>query len=213
MAQREERKPILLTGFEPFGRHRTNSSWEAVRIAGAALGPAAHVACLPVHHHHARERLLSLLHELQPPICLLTGLATGSAVRIERQARKPSEFDGLSGTTRMSGHWPWREMHRAVRRVFSPVRFSDDAGGYVCESTYWSLLAHRSDCGVPGDAAFVHFPPLSRRASAETLANVLLSILDEHRSHSRRRPNAALGGRRSAIIRHVNASPRPRGRR
>ncbi len=178
MSHSQRGKPILLTGFEPFGAHRVNSSWEAVKIVAAENAAHVHAARLPVQHRLARARLVTLLAEHRPSICLLTGLAAGDAIRIERGARRPPELHHIAGARRLEGHWPWPELAKAAARVFPRVRFSDDAGRYVCESTYWSLLAYREQWALPRDAAFVHLPPLSHRVGVLTLAEVLNGILE-----------------------------------
>ncbi len=168
----------MLTGFEPFGAHRVNSSWEAVKIVAAEHAAHVRAARLPVRHRLARAQLVALLSEHQPSICLLTGLAPGNAIRIERSARRPPELHHIAGARRLEGHWPWPELAKAAAGAFPRVHFSDDAGRYVCESTYWSLLAYREQWGLPRDAAFVHLPPLSHRVGVLTLAEVLNGILE-----------------------------------
>lgn len=173
-----QRKPvILLTGFEPFGGHRLNSSWEAVRIAGRRLGADIVIAHLPVHRVRAARALTALLEQHHPDACLLTGLARGSRLRVERVARRHRALAGPEAPGRLHGAWPVAETGLALRQAKLPFRMSDNAGRYVCDSTYWSLLHFRMKHGWPRHAAFLHVPPLSRWFTAAALARGMEAIL------------------------------------
>lgn len=174
----EEAHPtILLTGFAPFGPYRINSSWEAARLAGRRLGPRIAVARLPVHRARAAAALTRLLEEHRPDACLLTGLASGGKLRVERIARRPKALAGPERPIRLAGTWPVVETGLALRGSKLPYRMSLNAGRYVCDSTYWALLDFRLRKGWPRHAGFLHVPPLSRRFDAGRLAAAMERIL------------------------------------
>jgi pyroglutamyl-peptidase len=173
----EARPTILLTGFAPFGPYRINSSWEAARLAARRLGPRIVVARLPVHRARAAEALAYLLEEHKPAACLLTGLARGGALRIERVARRPRALAGSDRPISLTGTWPVAETGLALRGSKLPYRVSLNAGRYVCDSTYWALLDFRLRKGWPRHACFLHVPPLSRRFNAGRLAAAMERIL------------------------------------
>jgi pyroglutamyl-peptidase len=77
-------QPILVTGFEPFGAHRTNPSEQVVRALAARPGLVG--AVLPVSYRRGEARLGALLEATQPCALLLLGLAAGSVIRLERVA-------------------------------------------------------------------------------------------------------------------------------
>ncbi|MEE2715754.1 MAG: hypothetical protein VYD34_07115, partial [Verrucomicrobiota bacterium] len=54
---------------------------------------------------------------------------------------------------------------------------SGDAGQYVCESTYWTLLNFRDQHDSPENSAFLHVPPLSTDWTAEEIAGGLKAML------------------------------------
>lgn len=174
-------RTVLLIGFEPFGDHAVNSSWEACRVAARPLRAAlprasVHVECLPVDHLRAQRRLYELLAALRPEVCLCTGLAVGDGLRIERQARRPPELPHLDGPSLIEGRWPWEEMEAALAGSGCAAFTSHDAGQYVCESTYWALLALRGE-GAPDSAAFLHLPPLSETFSVAVLADAVARVV------------------------------------
>ena len=173
---------ILLTGFEPFGGHRLNSSWEAARIAANRLGADIVLARLPVHHVRAAQALTHLLERHRPDACLLTGLARGPRLRIERVARRHRLLSGPDVPGRMQGDWPVAESGLALRLAKLPFKVSQSAGNYVCNSTYWTLLDFRMKHGWPRYAAFLHVPPLSRRFTARALALGMEAILRRRRA-------------------------------
>jgi pyroglutamyl-peptidase len=167
---------LLMTGFEPFGRHRINSSWEAVRLAGPRLGKDVVIALLPVDRRRAAARVVGLLERHRPQACLLTGLARGRTPRIERTARRPWQLGSKDDPARLEGSWPAVEVALALKALRLPVRMSRNAGRYVCESTYWALLNHCLRNAPEMDTAFVHVPPLSPRFTAEALSQGLEAV-------------------------------------
>jgi pyroglutamyl-peptidase len=143
---------ILLTGFEPFRQWPVNSSWEAVRhLATRRRGVVAER--LPVDHSQAAEAVRELVAALQPEIMLLTGLTDDPVPRLERLGRA-GPLSPHGGPPARRGRWPWAAARRAVTARGLAMRFSGDAGGYVCDTTYWAALG----TAVPL-VAFLHLPP------------------------------------------------------
>jgi pyroglutamyl-peptidase len=168
-------KAVLLTGFEPFGEFVVNSSWEASHLVGQQMAARVLVRRLPVDYLPARAKLATYLMRHKPIICLCTGL--GPEFAIERVARKPPQFSAIDGPDILEGAWPWSEIEDQVRNAVGSVRVSYDAGEYVCESTYWSLLAFRQHFGYPMYAAFLHVPPLSSGIPVELIATAVRNVI------------------------------------
>ena len=168
----------LLTGFEPFGEFKINSSWEAVKLIAKENNPQILCECLPVDYHTAQERLLNLLELYQPTTCLCTGLAAGEKFRLEQIARKTEQFEDLEGPARLTGQWQWDKVMKAFQLKNLPAYFSDDAGQYVCESTYWTLLNFSCRYEFPINTAFLHVPPLSEDWSKEKIATGIATMLE-----------------------------------
>jgi pyrrolidone-carboxylate peptidase len=156
----------LITGFEPFADHARNPSGEAAQLLADS---GATTAVLPVDFFPARDALLTLLEANRPHTCLCTGVCYDESYRIELCARKVAEFAELPGPDLLQGAWDYDSLPSEFLR-------SDDAGLYVCESTYWSLLGFRQQTGFPARAAFLHVPPFESANSAKT-ARVIVEML------------------------------------
>jgi pyroglutamyl-peptidase len=137
--------------------------------------------CLPVDYQRAHDELRTLLVLHQPRAVLCTGLAR-SGFRIERMARRPPALGNVSGAEQLEGTWPWREMSVELTRAGEHAPESWDAGRYVCESTYWSLLAFRVEQGFPEYAAFLHVPPRSEQYPIERIALAVSNVITARRS-------------------------------
>jgi len=161
---------FLVTGFEPFGEHRTNSSWDALQLASPAWPQAVAIRRLPVDYRAAHLELRRAIEELQPRAVLCTGLARGDGFRIERRARRPAALADVPGVAESWGRWPWDELRHALADAGVRSVDSEDAGQYVCESTYWSLLNCAGAGTTPEFAAFLHVPPESERYPLDLIA-------------------------------------------
>src|SRR4051794_23209393 len=105
---------FLVTGFEPFAEHRTNSSWAALEHLRSSWPAEVATLLLPVDHRKAHEALRRALDELTPVAVLCTGLAKGRTFRMERHARRPAQLASEGAATLCSGRWPWDELRDAL---------------------------------------------------------------------------------------------------
>lgn len=174
MAQSTMRGGILVTGFEPFGKHRVNSSWEAIRALDGATVRGRRVAArlLPVSYARARPLLLRLVRELRPARVVAFGLADEARIRLEKIAlnvshserpdndgRRPRDRQIVPGAaTALVSRLPLAAIERALKRARLPARLSFHAGTYLCNNIFYTLLASTR---IP--AGFVHVPPLATR--------------------------------------------------
>jgi pyroglutamyl-peptidase len=170
-------RQVLITGFEPFSVYPVNSSGETAAAVGAMMPEVVYAEVLPVDHVKAHGRLRDLLHSVHPAVCLAMGLSPTEAFRIEKLARRPKGFDVPANRRRLEGAWPWEQMAAALRASGRPAVFSEDAGAYVCETVYWSLLDYRLSHGSPEHAAFLHLPPLSEQFPLPLLARGVCGVV------------------------------------
>jgi len=167
-------KPVLITGFEPFGDATSNPSWEAAStLDGARINGRQVIArCLPVTFAGAPRRLRELLDEYDPGVVLCTGVdAVRSAVYLERVAvnlidtesvdnngYKPvDEFLSKRGAAAYFATLPTNAMLKGLREIQCPAGISLNAGTYVCNATFYHLMrALKRRNGTLG--GFIHVP-------------------------------------------------------
>lgn len=181
---------FLVTGFEPFKQHRTNSSWDALEVLREQWPDDIQALRLPVDYRRAHEALREALAALRPRAVLCIGLAQGCTFRMERHARRPEALSVEPGEDLVEGRWPWHEMRRELEACGVPSVDSTDAGQYVCESTYWSLLTYAvarrhaledpvatGRGGAPQFAAFLHVPPASDEQPLTLIARAVGRVI------------------------------------
>lgn len=178
-------KPILLlTGFEPFDSFDSNPSWEAADEVAKRLSGSVVALRLPVDYFESRRQLITAIADINPITCLCMGLAPFDEFRLEEVARKPKEFAGLRGKSFLRGTWPWVNTETILRSERIPYRRSHDAGQYVCESTYWSLLDFGGTYFQGMHMGFMHVPALSPLFPLRRTADIVYRIVNAYVSAS-----------------------------
>jgi pyroglutamyl-peptidase len=149
--------PILITGFEPYGGHGRNPSFEAMQaldgrtIAGAAIVGRG----LPVSMTRLRPALAALLDEREYGAIISLGLQPGAGlIHLERSAANLADFDiadndGLDvqdaelspgGPAARFATLPLRAIERAMLAAGIPSRLSPSAGTYLCNACLYCTL-------------------------------------------------------------------------
>ncbi|XP_030631079.1 pyroglutamyl-peptidase 1 [Chanos chanos] len=189
----DERKTVVVTGFEPFGEHTVNASWVAVQELerlGLHQDVDLHVAEVPVEYQAVQNLLPSLWNKYHPQLVVhvgVSGMATTVTLekcghnhgykRLDNCSFCPESQCCVEGGPDCIHSVI--DMDSVCKRVNASglgvtVSVSKDAGRYLCDYTYYSSL-HLSQ----GRAAFVHVPPLGRPYSAQDLARALRAIILE----------------------------------
>jgi pyroglutamyl-peptidase len=181
---------FLVTGFEPFAEHRTNPSWDALELLRPAWPQTIAIERLPVDYLRAHRALREAIDTLKPRAVLCTGLARGEVFRIELRARRPAALAAEPGDAESFGRWPWDEMRAALDAANAVTIDSQDAGQYVCESTYWSLLNHRSPPRPIEAAAFLHVPLVSERCPLPLIARSVGMVVERRLAALEPQPGA-----------------------
>lgn len=162
---------LLLTGFEPFGSFRINSSWEAIRdLDGARWGSwTLRARRLPVSYRNAWPTLRRALRECRPRAIVGFGLHDGREFLVERLAVNLNGSDpdneGRPGGDRpiekgappvVETRLPWKKLLLTLRKARIPARLSHYAGTYLCNHVFYRIVR------LPrlAFAGFVHVPPL-----------------------------------------------------
>ncbi len=166
---------VFLTGFGPFLDVELNPSGELARALDGATFDGARVRAivLPVAFDEvapAYRGALAGRGDERPLALLSLGVHREAWYRLERRARpqltstKPdtggrsaAELPPL-GATELHTGLDLEALAAALERGGArEVGLSDDAGGYVCERTYYEVLERAAEYGVPG--LFLHVPP------------------------------------------------------
>jgi len=194
------REPILITGFEPYGGRGSNPAAEIARaLDGREIAGTAVIGrTLPVSYRELRERVQTLIREVDPVAVISLGLWPGEvAIRIERLGINLADFeipdnegalvaDALIGGNAATGFavtLPVKQIERAVLDAGIPARLSTTAGTFLCNACLWSVLetvSHRSPAPLCG---FIHLPYMPSQV-AELLADLRREARLELHQHS-----------------------------
>ena len=191
---------ILITGFGPFPGAPFNPTAGLIarlkRIKRPNLRLVAHV--FPTEYAAVDRGLPQLIEQYRPDALLMFGLhGRARTLRIETLARntlgRHRDAGGLFARSRAispgMSHAPMAtpaaRLVRAARRTGVPAAMSRDAGSYLCNYLCWR--ATQAARKGPRYAAFVHVPPIARKAlrrgtsrlRAATLERAAISMLAE----------------------------------
>lgn len=162
-------KPLLITGFEPFGGQDINPSWAAVEQLPEAIGD--YMLCklnIPTVYGAAAQMVLSKAAEICADAVICVGQAGGrDAVTPERiavnirDARIPDNAGVLYSGERIAADGPAAyfstlpvdKMSQAIRNAHIPSSVSNTAGTYVCNDVLYTVLHCTS---IP--CCFIHVP-------------------------------------------------------
>lgn len=165
-------KKLLITGFEPFGDDRINSSWEAVkRLPEQINGYLLTRMLLPVVFGESAEAVIKSTEELSPDVILCIGQAGGrNAITPElvginlQHAKIPDNIGYMpndepvikGGRTAYFSTLPVRKIAEAINSSKIPAQLSYSAGAYVCNDLLYRLLAEFE--GSNTRVGFIHVP-------------------------------------------------------
>lgn len=188
-------RKVLITGFEPFGGSEVNSSWEtAVRVGQRPpKGVCMETLLLPVSFVRAGKKIREALKEKRPDVLVMLGQrGKGESIYIERiainmmDASNPDN-DGYhpqeqtivdGGEAAYFSDLPVKTLRDALLHRGIPARVSNNAGLYVCNSTYYNALNEIYEQGLPTKALFIHLPIISEDFLIEMLTDAILAIID-----------------------------------
>lgn len=165
-------KKLLITGFEPFGGEKINSSWEAVCLLPDEINDYSLTKLrIPVVFGEAAERVISIAEDINPDIILCIGQAGGRAVispelvAINLRYAKIPDNNGnqphdepviRGGEAAYFSTLPMRKMAEAISAAGIPAELSYSAGAYVCNDLIYTLSAQFKDGNTR--VGFIHVP-------------------------------------------------------
>ncbi len=179
---------ILLTGFQPFGDHKTNPSQQiAERLHGETIGGARIVGLtLPVVMGEDADKITAAIADHKPTIVLSLGLAQGAAcLEVERfavnlrladagDAAKPLPPNGAQcvivpdGMCALFTTLDAERLAAAIReKAGVPARAHGYAGAYACNHVFFQTLHYAQQWDLHYRAGFIHLPLSSEQAVSE----------------------------------------------
>ncbi|MEM7633963.1 MAG: pyroglutamyl-peptidase I [Pseudomonadota bacterium] len=184
-------RPVLITGFEPYGGRGTNPSHEVMkRLHGRTIhGRSVIGRGLPVSFARFPEIAAELIGELNPSTVISLGLWPGeSMIRIERIGVNIADFgipdnDGLlavdepvhrDGAAALMSTLPTRAIERAMLSEGIPASLSATAGTYLCNICLYSFLQAAQHHSEPVACGFIHVPYMP-----EQVAELLVAVRDQ----------------------------------
>jgi pyrrolidone-carboxylate peptidase len=194
---------VLVTGFGPFERRRFNPSRviaaelerdppRGLRVRSTELSVSFTSAPLEVASFVARHA------RAKPALLLGLGVQNDGYFRLETRARgnyttARTDNDGIAGSQIARTIGPTLRTRLDLDALAEllrasgarDVRVSDDAGGYVCERTYYALLEAGAEHDI--DTLFLHIPPAKfiRTATQTRIVRAWLEAIAARRERDR----------------------------
>ena len=160
-------KKILLTSFDTWMSHqKSNASDDLLVLSQDALnGSVALLRKLPVYYHLAPYLAIAEIQAVRPDVVICCGMAEGrQKLTVESQAT--SGADAIKTPV---------DLQRLIAGL-TATEISHDAGKFVCEATYYSVLKYLHYCQLPASCIFVHVPVLTPDNSSSIVADFVAIV-------------------------------------
>ena len=164
-------KTVLVTAFEPFGGETLNPTEMVLGMLPDTIGNhSIRKLVLPVEFGRSADIAIAEYDRLRPAAVIMLGQAGGrSAITPETTAKNLMNSDqpdnagflanhlriAENGPDTLSSTLPIERIKDALAARGIPCERSDDAGTYVCNSLFYSMLMHNKG-EVP--TGFIHVP-------------------------------------------------------
>lgn len=167
---------VVVTGFDPFGEVTLNPSQRIIEALNADTMPGIFAAVLPTTFTEAGQRIEALLLEHRPAYLLMLGVsARRSTIGLERFALNindaviPDNEGRLAtgqpiranGPAAYRSTLPFDALYEAALPSGAPLEFSNYAGAYVCNHTFYSARDAVERHQLATACGFVHVPMMS----------------------------------------------------
>ncbi len=160
-------RKILFTSFTTWLPDQKSNSSDDLLQEILDLHPqyvASFLRQLPVDIELASKSAIAKIAELQPDIIICCGMAQSrSQLTVEAKASDRDEWLN----TRVN-------LHQLIAGI-DGIEISYDAGKFVCEGLYYSVLKYLQDSQLSSHCIFVHIPLLSQDNLAE-VKNSFLAV-------------------------------------
>lgn len=159
-------KKVLLTSFTTWLPHQpSNSSDDLLQVISQIHAENTYLRQLPVDIDLASSLAIAKIQELQPDTIICCGMAE-SRERLSIEAQAMDGEDVLHTLV---------DLPQLIAGI-EGIEISYDAGKFVCEGLYYSVLKYLQDYQMHSRCIFVHVPIVSSDNSAAITTN-FLSVL------------------------------------
>jgi pyroglutamyl-peptidase len=185
---------VLLTGFGPFPGMPVNPSQLVVeRLAEIWNAPSIELktVVLPTEYGRSAEAIKALLQEWRPKACICLGVAPTPGLRLECVARNAITSTTADATGQVpigeiypdapalyQSTLPLGSLRLALAQLGLPVRLSFDAGGYVCNHTFYTARHQTAALELNCACGFVHIPLPDNAGYSGAAAGLTLDQLE-----------------------------------
>jgi pyroglutamyl-peptidase len=194
---------VLVTGFNPFGKHRSNPTQRLAREADRRAVAGAELAgrVLPTEFRGCDRMIEKALRETRPDAVLMFGLAAKrKKIALECVALNVDHSESPDN----AGQKPWRrtidprgpaileatlpidDLYAALRRARIPVSVSYHAGTYVCNHAFYRTLSRAGRARVAFIHVPEHAPPRKLRRALDALVRAVAGGNTRRRSKVKR---------------------------
>ncbi len=190
---------ILVTGFTPFGGESINPAWLAVQALPEKIGQhEIYKVEIPTEFAASRSTLTEQVNVFHPDAVICVGQAGGrNAMTVERVAINimdttlpdNSGFQPVdvpivpNAPAAYFATLPIKQMVEAIRNAGVPVKVSNTAGTYVCNTLMYHLLHLAAEQYPTMLGGFIHVPYAEEQVKDKpngtpfmTLANITLAL-------------------------------------
>lgn len=182
---------ILITGFEPFGSHKTNNSWEIVKALKNRN--EIKILCLPVSFSRAHDEVLDLIKKQSFDLIIMLGetSSTNDYIRLERVAINLKDSinkdnDAITADEELLVEdaalayftkFPVKKIAGQLKEEGYPVKVTNSAGTFVCNSLYFNILHYIETNKLTTKALFIHVPSTTQIISLEEMQKTMDEII------------------------------------
>lgn len=162
-------KQILLTSFDTWEAHHVSNASDDLLAAVSQQALLTDVKAtikllrkLPVDFQLAPQQVITEIDALQPDVIICCGMAEG-------RTNLTLESNGKQRTDML---WTSIAVDRLVENL-AVTQVSHDAGTFVCNHLYYSVLKHIQRCQLGCQCLFIHVPLLNERNLPSILKDFL----------------------------------------
>lgn len=159
-------RKLLFTSFTTWlPQQQSNSSDDLLQEIAPLHPQYSFLRQLPVDIELASKSAIAKIAELQPDTIICCGMAQSrSQLTIEAKASSGNEWLNTQVN-----------LHQLIAGIYG-IEISYDAGRFVCEGLYYSILKYLQNSQSSSHCIFVHVPLLSQNNLAEVKSSFLTVV-------------------------------------